>query len=117
MFCFPNLDHVIFSREFALVHRTTFEINSSLWYLISYPDLTPFPLAVGYLGTRLYGTITCSEMGKQNIQAKKYYSVGSVGLLQLIFDFTIMKIIVTTKKLLKFANTAINGPPSRTRLH
>ena len=46
MFCFPNSDHVIFSREFAFslfiimytyargmhVHRTTVERNCSLWY-------------------------------------------------------------------------------------
>ena len=64
MFCFPNLDHVIFSRECAFglfinhayictwmhVRRTTFERNSSVGYIM------------------------WSEMGKQNKQAKTVYS-------------------------------------------
>ena len=62
MFCFPNSYHEMFSREIAFclfinyayiwtwmhVHKMTFERNSSQ-------------------------TITWSEMGKQNIQAKKVY--------------------------------------------
>ena len=61
MFCFPNSDHVMFSREFAFclfinyaytctwiqVNKTTFERNSSLGY----------------------HHVVCN--GKQNIQAKK----------------------------------------------
>ena len=60
MFCFPNFHQVIFSKELQIMHtymhvrRTTFE------------------------RTVLWSTITCSEMGKQNIQAKKNYSALSV---------------------------------------
>ena len=64
MFCFPNSDHVMFFIEFTIclfitytyiyrcmhIHRTTFEINSSLGYLL-----------------------TRSEMEKQNTQATKVY--------------------------------------------
>ena len=54
MFCFPNSDHVMLSREFALcLARTciTRHLNETV----------------------LWGTITWSEVGKQNIQAKKVY--------------------------------------------
>ena len=64
MFCFPNSDHVVFSMEFTVcnfinytyicrcmhIHRTTFEINSSLGYHLTRP-----------------------EMEKQNTQAIKVY--------------------------------------------
>ena len=64
MFCFPNSDHVMFSKKFTIclfinytyicrcmhIHRTTFERNSSLGY-----------------------HLTRSEMEKQNTQATKVY--------------------------------------------
>ena len=64
MFCFPKSDHVMFSMKFTIclfitytyiyrcmhIHRTTFEINSSLGY-----------------------HLTRSEMEKQNTQAIKVY--------------------------------------------
>ena len=65
MFCFLNSDHMMFSRQFAFclfinyayvvtwmhVHKTKFEKKNVLW-----------------------GTITWSEMGKENLQAKNVYS-------------------------------------------
>ena len=53
MFCFPNSDHVVFTMEFTIcnfinytyicrymhMHRTKFEINSSLGYHLTRPEM------------------------------------------------------------------------------
>ena len=63
MFCFPNSDHVIFSREFA------FCLCINYVYIGNWMHLHKTQLEK----TILWGTITWSEMGKQNLQAKNVY--------------------------------------------
>ena len=61
MFCFPNSDHMMFSREFA------FRL------FISQARIRTCMQSIGrhLKETILWGNITWSEMGKQNLQVKK----------------------------------------------
>ena len=63
MFCFPNSDHVMLSGNLPFVLSLIM-----LTYALERTCITR------HLNeTVLWGTITWSEVGKQNIQAKKVY--------------------------------------------
>ena len=71
MFCFPNSDHVIFSREFAFC-----------LFIIMYTYAHGCRCIGRQLKeTVLCGTVTRSVMGKQSMQAKKVFSVDAKKVL------------------------------------
>ena len=76
MFCFPNSDHVIFSREFAFC-----------LFIIMHT----YAHGCTCIGRHLKETILCftitrSVMGKQSMQAKKVFSINAKKLLAFFFS-------------------------------
>ena len=90
MFCFPNSDQVMFSREFVFSKvMDTYTRGCTC-------------IGQQLKETILWGTIMWSETGKQNIQAKTVYSYSGILTVEHTLSYSFVYVVICSQALNRF---------------